>query len=204
MARNQLLVEGLATDPNNPVLRELATKLHRHQIGAIKFVPGVPRNEMAEVLQVLSRDPRSSPAGLVLRDFDTRWDHIRMLPPAYERLELADGRQRLGEHALTDTVAGRLWMGLAARPRSPRKGRPSCRATRGLSPKRSTSACAIRCRPSRSSTSFSASQKNCACRRMPRRPPSKSAWLNCSTTSSPKPSGISPPSGRIWRSVAGW
>jgi HEAT repeats len=114
VARNQLLVEGLATDPNNPVLRDLATKLHRHQIGAIKFIPGVPRDEVFEVLQVLSRDPRSSPAGLVLRDFDTRWDHIRLLPPAYERLELAEGKQRLGEHALTDTVSGRLWMGLAA------------------------------------------------------------------------------------------
>jgi hypothetical protein len=114
VARNQLLVEGLATDPNNPVLRDLATKLHRHQIGAIKFVPGAARGEMAEVLQVLSRDPRSSPAGIVLRDFDTRWDHIRLLPPAYERLELAEGRPRLGEHAPAESTATRLWMGLAA------------------------------------------------------------------------------------------
>ena len=40
VARSQLLVEGLATDPDNPVLRELATRLHRHQLGAIKFFTG--------------------------------------------------------------------------------------------------------------------------------------------------------------------
>ena len=114
IARNQLLVEGLATDPENPVLRELASKLHRHQIGAIKFTPGTSREELEEVLQVLSRDPRTSPVGIVLKDFDSRWDHIRLLPPAYERLELADGEQRLGEQAARDTTAGKLWIGLAA------------------------------------------------------------------------------------------
>jgi hypothetical protein len=115
VARNQLLVEGLATDPDNPVLRELASKLHRHQIGAIKFTPGASRDELEEVLQVLSRDARTSPVGIVLRDFDTRWDHIRLLPPAYERLELAEGEQHLGEQAkVRDTTAGKLWLGLAA------------------------------------------------------------------------------------------
>ena len=115
VARNQLLVEGLATDPDNPVLRELAVKLHRHQIGAIKFIPGVDREELSELLQVLSRDSRTSPVGIVLRDFDTRWDHVRLLPPAYERLELAEGdQQRLGEQRPADTAAGRLWIGLAA------------------------------------------------------------------------------------------
>lgn len=114
IARNQLLVEGLATDPDNPVLRELAARLHRHQLGAIKMVPGAGKDELYEVLQVLSRDPRTAPVGLVLQDFDSRWDHIRLLPPAYDRLELADGGQRLGEHATGDTAAGRLWLGLAA------------------------------------------------------------------------------------------
>jgi hypothetical protein len=114
VARNQLLVEGLATDPENPVLRDLASKLHRHQIGAIKFTPGASRDELEEVLQVLSRDPRTSPVGIMLQDFDSRWDHIRLLSPAYERLELAEEGQHLGEQAFRDTTAGKLWLGLAA------------------------------------------------------------------------------------------
>jgi hypothetical protein len=39
---------------------------------------------------------------------------VRLLPPAYERLELAEGGQRLGEQLPSDTAAGRLWIGLAA------------------------------------------------------------------------------------------
>jgi hypothetical protein len=114
VARNQLLVEGLATDPDNPVLRELATKLHRHQIGAIKFTPGADRDELAEVLKVLSADARTAPVGQTLKEFDARWDHIRLLPPAYDRLELAEGEQRLGEQVPSESAVGRLWIGLAA------------------------------------------------------------------------------------------
>lgn len=114
VARNQLLVEGLATDPENPVLRELAAKLHRHQIGAIKFTPGATREELTEVLRLLSSDARTTPVGHTLKDHDTRWDCIRLLPPAYDRLELAEGAQRLGEQAGGDTTAHRLWIGLAA------------------------------------------------------------------------------------------
>ncbi|HTS88324.1 MAG TPA: HEAT repeat domain-containing protein [Gemmatimonadales bacterium] len=113
IARNQLLVEGLATDPDNPVLRDLAGKLHRHQLGALKITPGVTAEEFGDVLQVLSADARTNPVGQSLLDYDTRWEHVRLLPPAYERLELAE-EQRLGEQARGESLAGRLWIGLAA------------------------------------------------------------------------------------------
>ena len=114
VARGQLLVEGLATDPDNPVLRELATKLHRHQLGAIKIFNGVDRDQVEELLKVLSSDSRTQPVGLHLGDFDTRWEHIHLIPPAYDRLELSDSESRLGDQAPADSAASRLWMGLAA------------------------------------------------------------------------------------------
>jgi hypothetical protein len=113
VARNQLLVEGLATDPDNPVLRELAAKLHRHQIGAIKFTPGASREELMEMLTALAGDARTKPVGADLTEFDARWENIRLFPPAYDRLELSD-EQRLGEQARAEGTVGRLWMGLAA------------------------------------------------------------------------------------------
>src|SRR5437867_8012801 len=45
VARRQLVIEGVATDPNHPLLQELAQKLHRHHLGAIKCVRGVERTE---------------------------------------------------------------------------------------------------------------------------------------------------------------
>jgi hypothetical protein len=115
IARTQLLVEGLATDPDNPVLRELSQRLHRHQIGAIKFTPGVTPAEVTEVLKLLSGDARTNPIGNQLKDLDERWEHIRLFPPAYDRIELSEaGEQRLGEQAPGDTSVARLWVGLAA------------------------------------------------------------------------------------------
>ncbi|MDH4130998.1 MAG: hypothetical protein OEV95_04250 [Gemmatimonadota bacterium] len=116
VARNQLLTESLATDPDNPVLRELAAKLHRHQIGAVKFVPGITREEMVDLLHELSSDSRLDPVGLRLRDFESKWESVRLFPPAYDRIELAeDGSSRTGgAMSMRDTAGGRLWMGLAA------------------------------------------------------------------------------------------
>lgn len=116
IARSQLLVEGLATDPDNPVLKELAQRLHRHQIGAIKFTGGVTPAELTDMLKLLSGDARTQPVGGRLTEFDERWEHIRLFPPAYDRIELTeDGGQRLGEQSSgADTSVGRLWMGLAA------------------------------------------------------------------------------------------
>src|SRR6185436_4799532 len=41
VARHQLIIDGVATDPNQPVLRRLAETLHRHQLGAMSIMPGV-------------------------------------------------------------------------------------------------------------------------------------------------------------------
>jgi hypothetical protein len=111
VARTQLLVEGLATDADNPILRDLAQKLHRHQLGAIKFIHGVTRDEMAQVCRALAGDFRTQPLGAGPREALERWPSVRLFPPAYERLELSDERRREKEAA---SNAGRLWQGLAS------------------------------------------------------------------------------------------
>jgi len=57
VARRQLIIEGVATDPLNPVLKELAQRLHKHHVGALKFVRGIGRDELAEALAALALDP---------------------------------------------------------------------------------------------------------------------------------------------------
>src|SRR5216110_1222181 len=66
VARRQLIIEGVATDPLNPVLKELAQRLHDHHIGAVKLVRGIGRDELAAMLAALSIDPVRSekPIGL--------------------------------------------------------------------------------------------------------------------------------------------
>ncbi len=116
VARRQLVIEGVATDPNHPVLRELAHRFHRHHLGAIKFERGVERAELADFLAALAVDAGRNGAaiGLDPDSLPTRWKRIHAFALAYDRLELLDSEK-------TDTVEGQiaagraaqLWVGLA-------------------------------------------------------------------------------------------
>src|SRR3989442_13549025 len=66
VARNQLIIEGVATDPKHPVLAELAGRLHRHHLGAATFSRGVTAGEVGDVLKTLAAeaDRTAQPLGL--------------------------------------------------------------------------------------------------------------------------------------------
>src|SRR6266516_246733 len=90
VARQQLVIEGVATDPKNPLLAELAGRLHRHHLGAVTFHRGLRVVEVTDVLKSLaidgerSRDQLGLDPPVQLR----AWDHIRLHSFTYERLEL--------------------------------------------------------------------------------------------------------------------
>ena len=50
VARYQLIIDGVATDPNQPVLRRLAETLHRHHLGAMSILSGVQIGENSSAL----------------------------------------------------------------------------------------------------------------------------------------------------------
>src|SRR5262249_23311844 len=56
VARNQLIIEGVATDPRNPVLKDLADRLHRHHLGAVSFNKGISPLELEEALKLIALD----------------------------------------------------------------------------------------------------------------------------------------------------
>jgi len=118
VARRQLIIEGVATDPYNPVLKELAQRLHKHHVGALKFVRGISRDELAEALAALALDPirTEKPIGHDLERVGNLWEHVRFFPLTYDRLQLIED-DGSGEPAGPDQMgAGRatqLWIGLA-------------------------------------------------------------------------------------------
>src|SRR5438552_10821462 len=120
VARQQLVIEGVATDAKNPLLAELAGRLHRHHLGAVTFHRGLRVSEVAEVLKSLSVEAERSgePLGLGPPEHLRAWEHIRLYPITYERLELlqeddqpppADDKGDK-DRALRGT---QLWVGLA-------------------------------------------------------------------------------------------
>jgi hypothetical protein len=128
VARNQLVIEGVATDPRHPVLAELAGRLHRHHLGAVSFHRGVDLDEIRDVLRTLAveADRTGQPLGLGDPARLTAWRHIRLHPMTYERLELLDEAglpPDLADRARSEDESGglrdarvrgaQMWIGLA-------------------------------------------------------------------------------------------
>ena len=117
VARHQLVIEGVATDPKHPVLRELADRLHRHHLGAITFSKGVTAEEIRDVLRVLAveADRTGRPLGLGAPEDLRRWAHVRLYSLTYERLELVDegAAPQDATQGAARARAAQLWIGLA-------------------------------------------------------------------------------------------
>ncbi len=110
VARQQLVIEGVATDPKHPVLGDLAGRLHRHHLGALTFTRGLNAEEVAAVLKLVAVDADRSgdPLGLGPAHRLSQWEHLRLHPLTYERLELVDDGREAG-----GLRGAQLWVGLA-------------------------------------------------------------------------------------------
>src|SRR2546423_3821625 len=121
VARQQLAIEGVATDPKTPLLSELAGRFHRLHLGAFTFHRGLGISEVADVLKRLATEAERTgePLGLGAPEQLRAWDHIRLHPVTYERLELL--QEEDPSVAAADDKGGRerglrgaqLWVGLA-------------------------------------------------------------------------------------------
>ncbi|HEX5071669.1 MAG TPA: hypothetical protein VFW03_00615 [Gemmatimonadaceae bacterium] len=120
VARRQLIIEGVATDEAHPLLRDFAVRLHRHQIGAMRFTRGLEKAELAEVLATIAIDVGrvEVPLGLMGPEVLQRWQNVRLFPLTFDQLELIDDEPAEaaaeGEHTRdARTRAAQLWIGLA-------------------------------------------------------------------------------------------
>ncbi len=121
VARDQLIIEGVATDQGNPVLRDLAARLHRHHLGAVKFTAGVTDDELTDMLTKVAVDagrmPR--PLGLEGPEVLAQWPHVRLFPMTFAQLQLIeeDPNAVASDDEIKSSVQGSrsaaLWIGLA-------------------------------------------------------------------------------------------
>ena len=115
VARRQLIIEGVATNPSQPVLRRLAEELHRQHLGAVTVLRGVSADEVGQALRALSREPeREGPLGSVPEEERT-WPHLRLHPLSFGGLALvADAELTASRDGrAVDTRGVELWIGLA-------------------------------------------------------------------------------------------
>jgi len=108
VAPTQLFVGAAATEADHPLLRELAGRLFRRNVGTIKLSRGVTRAELVELLSALARDS----ADLVRR----RTPHVDVEPLNFEGLSL-DGDAATGRIAIWSALA-RVMLGQSENPDS--------------------------------------------------------------------------------------
>ena len=116
VARRQLIIDGVATDPKQPVLRRLAESLHAHHYGAVSLNRGVQTEEIGNALRALSAEPHGDgQMGLSRAGRVPVWPHLTLHPLTFDGLALvgdaeisADGSGGTG-----DMLGAELWLGLA-------------------------------------------------------------------------------------------
>ncbi len=120
VARRQLVIEGVATDPKHPVLRGLAEKFHKQHIGAVVFDRGVSAAEVADMMRTVAIEAEQDERPLGLGDPDRlrAWLGVRLFALTYDQLELV-GEPGDDEEGADDddreraTRSAQLWIGLA-------------------------------------------------------------------------------------------
>ena len=112
VAQRQLVIEGVATDSLDPVLSDLARRLHGHHLGALSFARGTNTHELEEVLELLAHETErdGEPIGLGPSESIPKWEHARVYPIGYDQLEM---KSVVGEGKTGDGRSSRLWLGLA-------------------------------------------------------------------------------------------
>ena len=107
VARHQLIIEGVATDPKQPVLRRLADNLNRHHLGAISLSRGVTPTEIAEALRQVGAETNTVvPIGLRPLHELPSWPHVRLHPLTFDRLALVTDTSRALDMPDGDYVFG--------------------------------------------------------------------------------------------------
>lgn len=113
VSRHHLVVDGAETDRNHAVLRDLADRIHRHQLATIQLRPGLGEDELGDLLMAFAQETWRQGKPLGLEPFEVleaRWPHIGVEPIPLHQLELGDPGDR---RATAAQRAEELWQGLA-------------------------------------------------------------------------------------------
>ncbi len=119
VAHHSLVVDEGASDPNHPVIGDLARRLHDHQLGALSFDKGITIQQVEDLIQRLSHDVERGyePLGLLQGRKAPEWPHVGLFPIGYDQLEISAGEDVGVEAPAGEAVpdrAAELWRGLAS------------------------------------------------------------------------------------------
>ena len=110
VARHQLIVAGVATDPRNALLSDLARRLHRHRVATIRFEAGLGLQEIDELLGGLAGDPRADGSAMAC---GPTWAAGGPISAFSRPSSTGCFSRKTTTRPSAETPGGALWLGLA-------------------------------------------------------------------------------------------
>ncbi|MEN8144968.1 MAG: hypothetical protein ABFS14_08455 [Gemmatimonadota bacterium] len=111
VAKDQLIIEGAATDRDHLLLSTLADRLSRHQLGVMIFTGEVAGSEIADLLSHVAVEPQRAERPMGQRpDLNEGRPNIRLHSMGYDKLEI---REAGGSADRANVPCSRLWVLLA-------------------------------------------------------------------------------------------
>ena len=112
VARRQLFVEDVGSDETSPMHRDLAARLHRREVGALRITPGIEEAELHDLLRTLAREAKE---GEHLEEGPARppMPHVELMPLSYDHLALSEDPEESGDEPVHENWAHALWRKLA-------------------------------------------------------------------------------------------
>lgn len=110
IARDHLIVDGHDSEAGHPVLRDLAERLHHHQLAALQLRKGIAPEEIADLVGALGAETWRQGKPLALEPADAlaaRWPHAVLEALPLDLLEIGDDSASAG-----DRQSERVWQGL--------------------------------------------------------------------------------------------
>jgi hypothetical protein len=109
VARRQLFVEDAGSDETSPMHRDLAARLHRREIGALRITNGIEEAELHQMLRTIAREQ------LEVTDAEKppAMPHVELVPLSYDHLTLSDELDELEDEPVRENWAHALWRKLA-------------------------------------------------------------------------------------------
>lgn len=93
--------------------RDLAARLHRREIGALRITPGIDEKELHDLLRAISREPKEGESTDEEQPTRPPMPHVEIVPLSYDHLALSDEVEELGDEPVTENWAHALWRKLA-------------------------------------------------------------------------------------------
>ena len=109
VARRQLYVDEAGSDETSPMHRDLAARLHRREIGALRITPGIDEAEIHQMLATLAREQQDGAEAQSVPPMP----HVELMPLSYDHLALSDELDELDDEPVRENWAHVLWRKLA-------------------------------------------------------------------------------------------